>query len=281
LFQQKQGLEMSFPNVAKILVLSIAIGGVFHLNLNSSAVEPGNDGTAVKTVLFPFRDATLASMVETEVRSHKFKEGERFNAGDILVELNDDTFKERLIKAKSACIESKAGLAFAEKNLLRTKDLHKRGLQGLQDVERCELEVDIANSKQMFQDANLKLAEQDLAACHVAAPFSGRLVKKLLQEHEFVRVGQQLIQIIDDNQLMGVMHLPSSERNLVKIGESQRVQVDETGTAHIGTVYEIGGEIDYGSRTFEIKILVDNRDGVLSAGMSGHLLPQHKELPPQ
>lgn len=251
------------------------------MNLNSSAVEPGNDGTAVKTVLFPFRDATLASMVETEVRSHKFKEGERFNAGDILVELNDDTFKERLIKAKSACIESKAGLAFAEKNLLRTKDLHKRGLQGLQDVERCELEVDIANSKQMFQDANLKLAEQDLAACHVAAPFSGRLVKKLLQEHEFVRVGQQLIQIIDDNQLMGVMHLPSSERNLVKIGESQRVQVDETGTAHIGTVYEIGGEIDYGSRTFEIKILVDNRDGVLSAGMSGHLLPQHKELPPQ
>jgi RND family efflux transporter MFP subunit len=265
---------MYFSNLVKILILSIAIGGLSTLTQNSAAVESETDGTVVKTVLFPFRAAILSSMVETAVLSHRFKEGERFNAGDMLVNLNDDTFKERLIKAKSACIESKVGLAFAEKNLSRTKDLHKRGLQGLQDVERCELEVDIANSKQMFQDANLKLAEQDLASCHIASPFSGRLVKKLLQEHEFVKVGQSLLQIIDDNQLLAVMHLPSSERNLVKIGESQRVQVDETGTTHTGTVYEIGGEIDYGSRTFEIKLLIDNRDGALSAGMSGHLISQ-------
>jgi membrane fusion protein, multidrug efflux system len=226
----------------------------------------------VKIVLFPFRQAVLSSMVESAVRSHKFKEGERFNSGDMLIDLNDDTFKERLIKAKSACIESRAGVAFAEKNLVRTRDLHKRGLQGLQDVERSELELDVANSKQMFQDANLKLAEQDLNSCHITAPFSGRLVKKLLQEHEFVKVGQALIEIIDDNQLLAVMHLPSLERNRVKIGESQSVQVDETKTIHAGTVYEIGGEIDYGSRTFEIKLLIDNRDGALSAGMSGHLV---------
>lgn len=263
---------MHLSRVAKILILSLAIGGGFLLDLNSSAAEPEADGVAVKIVLFPFREAILSSMVETAVRSHKFKEGERFNAGDMLLYLNDDTFKERLIKAKSACTESKAGVAFAEKNLVRTKDLHKRGLQGLQDVERCELELDIANSKQMYQNANLKLAELDLSACHIPAPFAGRLVKKLLQEHEFVKVGQSLIQIIDDNQLLAVMHLPSSERNQVKIGESQSVQVDETGTSHTGTVYEIGGEIDYGSRTFEIKLLIDNRDGTLSAGMSGHLL---------
>jgi RND family efflux transporter MFP subunit len=264
---------MHFHNTVKILVLSVAMGVFFFSGLNSRAVEAAADGTAVKIVLFPFREAILSSMVETAVRSHKFKEGERFKDSDTLIDLNDDTFKERLIKAKSACIESRAGVAFAEKNLSRTKDLHRRGLQGLQDVERCELEVDIANSKQMFQDANLKLAEQDLNSCHIAAPFAGRLVKKLLQEHEFVKVGQLLIQIIDDNRLLAVMHLPSSERNQVKIGESQSVQVDETGTVHTGTVYEIGGEIDYGSRTFEIKLLVDNRDGALSAGMSGHLIP--------
>lgn len=264
---------MHFPDYAKITLLSIAVFVLSLGGLISSAADPETDATAVKIVLFPFREAILSSMVETAVRSHKFKEGERFNSGDMLLDLNDDSFKERLIKAKSACIESKAGVAFAEKNLVRTKDLHKRGLQGLQDVERCELELDIANSKQMFQDANLKLAELDLSSCHIPAPFSGRLVKKLLQEHEFVKVGQSLIQIIDDNQLLAVMHLPSSERNQVKIGESQKVQIDETGTTHTGVVYEIGGEIDYGSRTFEIKLLIDNRDGALSAGMSGHLIP--------
>jgi len=235
-----------------------------------------------KIVIFPFREAILSSMVETAIRTHKFKEGEKFNKGDMLVELDDDAFKQRLIKAKSACMEAKAGVSFAEKNISRTKDLYKRGLQGLQDVERNELEFDVANSKLMFQDANLELAKEDLDNCHIAAPFSGRIVKKMLQEHEFVRVGQQMLQIIDDNQLLAVMHLPSSERNNIKIGETLNMQVDETKTVHSGSVYEIAGEIDAGSRTFEIKVLIDNKDFALTPGMTGILLPpSQKEKEPE
>ncbi len=280
---------MSNAGALKTLLLStmaagfLVSGAAFCGDDTRAAVQPKPAAVAeepVKTVLFPFRAATLSSMVEASIRSHKFKEGEKFNKGDILVELDDDAFKQRLIKAKSACVEAKAGVSFAEKNVTRTIDLNKRGLQGLQDVERSQLEFDIANSKQMFQDANLQLAQQDLDDCHIAAPFPGRVVKKLVQEHEFVRVGQQMLQIIDDNQLLAVMHIPSEERNKAKIGETRSVQVDETGTVHEGTIYEIAGEIDAGSRTFEIKVLVDNKDGSLAAGMTGQLVVQQKEKEP-
>ncbi len=279
-------IEMRSASMIKTLFLSFLMPVIalpvtlLSVDDVAAGAKTGSGDDTVKTVLFPFKEATLSSMVETDIRSHKFKEGESFKKGDVLVELNDDAFKQRLIKAKSACIEAKAGVSFAEKNASRTRDLNKRGLQGLQDVERSDLEFDIANSKQMFQDANLQLAQQDLDNCHIAAPFSGRVVKKLLQEHEFVRVGQQMLQIIDDNQLLAVMHIPSSERNIARIGETRSVQVDETSTVHQGKIYEIAGEIDAGSRTFEIKVLIDNKDGTLTAGMTGRLLPAQKAKEP-
>ncbi|HBC87892.1 MAG TPA: hypothetical protein DCZ94_13130 [Lentisphaeria bacterium] len=277
---------MRSPITSKSLFVLLVISGFTFLPFHLSGTEPPpaakeeSRGELVKTVLFPFKEAILSSMVETSIRTHKFKEGERFKKGDVLVDLNDDAFKQKLIKAKSACLEAKSGLAFADKNLIRTKDLNKRGLQGLQDVERSELELDIANSKQMFQDANLQLSQQDLDNCYVAAPFSGRVVKKMVQEHEFVRVGQPMLQIIDDNQLLAVMHLPSSERNKIKLGENHSVQIDETGTVHEGAIYEIAGEIDAGSRTFEIKLLIDNKDSSLTAGMTGRLIVPQKEKEP-
>ena len=114
-----------------------------------------------------------------------------------------------------------------------------------------------------------------MKACRLVAPFAGRLIKKLVQEHEFVRASQQVINIIDDYQLLAVMHLPSSEINKVAIGKRMRVWIDETRTEHEGTINVISGEIDPGSRTFEIKVLLDNRDRKLAAGMSGKLMKQY------
>ncbi|MEA1926938.1 MAG: HlyD family efflux transporter periplasmic adaptor subunit, partial [Candidatus Auribacterota bacterium] len=102
-------------------------------------------------------------------------------------------------------------------------------------------------------------------------PFNGRLVEKLVNEYEYVRTGQPLMKIIDDNQLLAVMHLPSSEKNKIKLGQAMKIKIDETKTSHQGKIYKISGVIDPGSRTFEIKVLLDNKKGSLSAGMSGIL----------
>jgi RND family efflux transporter MFP subunit len=236
---------------------------------NSAAAE---ENSSPRTVLFSLREAVISSLVEARVNRHNFKEGERFKANDVLTELDEETFRQRLLKSESALVEAKAATGFAERNLVRTKALHARGMLGLQDVERCEFEVETAKSKQTFHEANVKLAEQDLAACRISAPFPGRLVKILVQEHEFVKMGQPLLQIIDDYRLLAIAHLPSSGISNIKIGQVISINVDETGTVHSGKVYVISGEVDSASRTFEIKILIENPDGKLSSGMSGRLV---------
>ena len=228
-----------------------------------------------KVVIFPFRQAVISAEVDTAVKQYNFKEGDCFREGDVIALLEDKIYLQKYEKAKSAQLEAEASMQFALKNFKRNEEMYQKGIQGMQDLEKSELERDIATSKLNFSVANMKMAEIDLKACRLVAPFAGRLIKKMVQEHEFVRASQQVINIIDDYQLLAVMHLPSSEINKVAIGKSMRVWFDETRTEHEGTVNVISGEIDPGSRTFEIKVLIDNRDRKLAAGMSGKLMKQY------
>jgi RND family efflux transporter MFP subunit len=243
--------------------------------LLAAAEELPPEEYPTKVVIFPFRQAVISAEVDTAVKQYQFKEGECFKQGDVIAVLDDRIYLQKYEKAKSAQLEADAGMQFALKNLKRNEEMYKKGIQGMQDVEKSELEKDIATSKLNFSIANMKMAEIDLKACRLVAPFAGRLIKKQVQEHEFVRGGQQVISIIDDYQLLAVMHLPSSEINRIAIGQTMRVWIDETRSEHEGSIYVISGEIDPGSRTFEIKVLIDNRKRKLAAGMSGKLMKKN------
>ncbi|MFA7231600.1 MAG: efflux RND transporter periplasmic adaptor subunit [Victivallaceae bacterium] len=261
--------------ILKVLLLFfVAVSGVNGLAAEID-VSTGYTGLPVKTVLFPFRQAVISSIVDTQVKSYKFKEGERFQDNALLIELDDSIYLQKLDRAKSAYLEANTSMDFADKNCKRSQEMFEKGIQGRQELEKSELDLQVSKAKLEFAVANMKLAEIELKACRISAPFKGRLIKKIVQEHEYVRSGQPLMNVIDDNLLLAVVHLPSEEKKLVSVGQAMWIKIDETGTVHNGKVYEIAGDVDPGSRTFELKILLDNREGALSAGMSGELMKRN------
>ena len=226
-----------------------------------------------KIVLFPYRRAVIPSLVDSVINKYNVKEGESFKKGEIIAQLDDRTYRQVLNKAISTEKESKANCLFAEKYYKSSLNLFKKGFQGEEQLNKAKLDFEIAKSKLNAAEAQRALIELQLNACTIKAPFDGRLIKKAIQEHEFVRSGQPFMSIIDDNKLLAVMHLPSHQKNVIKIGDKIKMRVDETKTVHTGSVYEISGEIDPGSRTLEIKAIINNNPGKLTAGMSGVLLP--------
>ncbi|MCK4981541.1 MAG: efflux RND transporter periplasmic adaptor subunit [Victivallaceae bacterium] len=257
---------MSFISCFKKLSLLIVVLGIsFNIQADDKYDLP------VKVVIFPFRQAVIPALTESRVMKYHFYEGEKFPAGKVLAQLDKTVYKQRLLKIEAGLKEAKAGLTFATRNAKRAKELFNKGVQGHTEMEKAALEAEIADAKYLSAKASYIVAERELALCDIAAPFNGRLVERLVNEYEYVRTGQPLMKIIDDNQLLAVMHLPSSEKNKTKLGQPMKIKVDETQTSHQGEIYKISGVIDPGSRTFEIKVLLDNKKGSLSAGMSGVL----------
>jgi len=120
--------------------------------------------------------------------------------------------------------------------------------------------------------ASMNMSQIRLDDCTIKAPFSGRLTEKLVNEHEFVGTGTPIMEIINDSELLAIMYLPSDDIKKIKKDSTMLFIIDETGTKHEGKVYEISGYVYSGSRTFEIKAVIDNKDRELFSGMSGSLL---------
>jgi len=254
-----------------IVALLMAILYLPLCTMNTYAAGDANE-LAAKIVLFPFRKAVIASRIDSVITRYNYKTGENFAKGAAIVKLDSGLYRQIRLKAEAELLEAETQLRFSEKIYQRNLGLYQDGALGNQELDRSKLDSEIARSELRLMRAALKMAQLNVNFCTIKAPFAGKLIRKDIFEHEFVKAGQPVMEIIDDHKLLAFIHLPSARINTVKIGAKMKFRIDETGVEHEGAVYEIAGVIDPGSRTFEVKAVLDNARRTLVPGMSGILL---------
>lgn len=212
---------------------------------------------SVKTVLFPFREAVIAARVDSTLLPYRFKLGEAFGEGDVLVTLDDSRYA---IEAKRAAEQ----FEFARATFEDKKQLREKNFTSDYELKKAAFDRQIAEN-------DLAGAKLNLSYCTVRAPFAGKIVEIQTREYETVRPGQPLFRIIDDNRLLAVMNVPQNDAVLTTVGSPVVISVSDGRTAK-GTVYEVTPQADHRTGTVRIRVLIDNGDGKLRAGMTGELV---------
>ncbi|WP_303054626.1 efflux RND transporter periplasmic adaptor subunit [Victivallis vadensis] len=215
-------------------------------------------GEAVKAVLFPFREAVIAARAESTLLPYRFKLGEPFKAGEVLTALDDSRYALEVRRATEQADFARA--VFEDRKQLRDKNFTR-------DYELKKAEFDLSVAESSLADAKL-----NLSYCIVKAPFAGKLAEIRTQEYETVRPGQPLFRIIDDNRLLAVMNVPLNDVALTTVGNPVVVSVSGMDRKAKGTVYEVAPQADHRTGTVRIRVLIDNGDGKLRAGMTGELI---------
>lgn len=209
-------------------------------------------------MLFPFREAVIAARAESTLLPYRFKLGEPFKAGEVLTALDDSRYVLEVRRATEQADFARA--VFEDKKQLRAKNFTS-------DHELKKAEFDLSVAESSLADAKL-----NLSYCIVKAPFAGKLAEIRTQEYETVRPGQPLFRIIDDNRLLAVMNVPLNDVALTTVGNPVVVSVSGTDRKAKGTVYEVAPQADHRTGTVRIRVLIDNGDGKLRAGMTGELI---------
>ena len=117
--------------------------------------------------------------------------------------------------------------------------------------------------------AAVKAAQVNVNGCTVLAPFPGRVVKTIVNEHENVFPNDQLISLLDDSQLEIELILPSKSLAWLRAGTTFEYSVEETGLRYPAVVQEIGANVDPASQTVKVKGLFRTKPDNVLAGMSG------------
>lgn len=201
------------------------------------------------------RQAVLYASIQGRVSDVPFKEGQRFEKGSTLITLDCDRYRAELA---AAAAEQEAKDKTVQNN---------NALAKLNAVSALELGISEAEAKKAR--AAVRIAELNVRGCRITAPFPGRVVGVMINEHEHVFPNDKLLSLLDDASLEIELVLPSSALAWLKRKAPFTFSVDETRREYAAKVKEIGASVDAASQTIKVIGAFEKLPPEILAGMSG------------
>jgi membrane fusion protein (multidrug efflux system) len=184
----------------------------------------------------------------------QFKEGERVNKGDVLVKLDDSVQRADLDRAR-------ANYTLSKTKHERAIDLRNKGFLASQALDESENNLKVAKA-----DAELMQARLEKAT--IRAPFSGTIGLRQISVGDYVKEGQDMVNLESLDPLKVDFRVPEVAMNQVKDGQTLQISLDALpDRVYDGRVYAINPLIDANGRAIVIRAHVPNKDGKLRPGM--------------
>ena len=174
------------------------------------------------------RSATIGTRMAAQVRRVAAQEGQRVEAGALLLSLSDEDLQGQLKAAET-------GLHTAEAYLRRIQNL-----QALKASTPTELEQASAQAEQAR--AGVSGLKAQIAYTQIRAPFAGVVQARRVNEGDFVGPGMPLMEFVSEGQLEFLASVSEEETRALKIGQKLKFECEgRTGEAAI-TALSPGGD---------------------------------------
>ncbi len=205
----------------------------------------------------PARIVELNAETDGRVVSVGVERGDRFEAGDVIVRLDERDRRARLRQAEATVKQRE--LEFEA----RAKLKHESYVSEAQ-LQEAKALLEIAK-------AELTRARLDIDYMVIRAPFDGALQDRQVEVGDFVKLGDPIAAIVDDRTLIVSASIAEYEAYFVKKGGPGSAKL-ATGEDVNGTIRYIAPVANEATRTFDVELEIDNADGTLRAGMTAELM---------
>lgn len=201
-----------------------------------------------------------------------FNEGDRVNAGQLLIELDARKRKLRLVQAVSILRKSEDSLKKAKIDYERSNELFENKSISRSQVEMGELTYKIAVNQYKDVLAAKQLAEKELKDTKVFSPTNGLIELKKINPGETFTPGQLLGRIEAVDSVRCVTYVTEREINNLQIGGEVQVTLPGVrGRTYDAHIESVGARSDQDTGNFKVKVTLPNDEGLLRPGMTARV----------
>jgi RND family efflux transporter MFP subunit len=271
-----------------LLVLVIAwMSGAFHPRIEpgrtvAAAVDPDEEVFVVTAqpaavyarvagTIRATHEATIASRLLARVKAVHVAAGQRVEAGQVLIELDQADVQARIQQVAAAVDAAAARLRQAESDLEKLIELRRHGAATAR-------ELDDAHRVRAVTAADLDAAGQTLAEVRtmiddatVRSPIDGVIIEKFIEEGDLAQPGRPLVNLYDPLRLQLEAAVPERIAVGLSVGDVVEVEIEAIGFRGEARISEIVPQAAAVSRSMLVKVTGACPPGVYS-GMFGRLL---------
>ncbi len=205
----------------------------------------------------PARVVELNAETDGRVINVGTERGDRFDIGDVIVQLDERDRSARLAQAQATVKQRELEYAARAK------------LMGDSYVSEAQLQQ--AEALLEAAKAELTRARLDIDYMVIRAPFDGALQERQVEIGDFVKLGDPVATIVDERTLIVSAGIAEYEAHFVRKGGPGSAKL-ATGEIVNGTIRYIAPVADEATRTFTVELEIDNANGALRAGMTAELI---------
>ncbi|SHK20896.1 efflux RND transporter periplasmic adaptor subunit [Thermocrinis minervae] len=230
--------------------------------------------------------AHISTRIMGKVQKVYVKEGDFVKAGQLLVSVDASdvlsqasAVEKQITQAQEAYKAALANYEAVKKTYERYEALLKEGAVTQQEFDqvKAQYEAALAGVRQAQAGIEaLKYQRQAVASnlnyATLRAPFSGYVTVKNVNEGDIAVPGQPLL-TLEKSPYKVEFYLPERYLGKIKPGQIFDVQVDPVGVVK-GRVVEVSPALDPMSRTFRVKLLLEDNPSVRSGMYAKLLIPE-------
>jgi len=154
---------------------------------------------------------------QARITALPFHEGDKVNAGDIVVKLDDALIKSEVEKARASYNQAKA-------DLTRLKKLLPKNISTKEEVAQAKTVLNLTKADIDYQRIRL-------ARTTIKAPIDGIVTERLFEPGDFLAVQSHILTIIDPSRLRTRVQITERLLPLVKKDQSVSLRIDALGSA--------------------------------------------------
>lgn len=218
----------------------------------------------------PYDRARISTRVMGHVRAVLVEEGDRVQAGQLLLRLDSRDAASRIEQAKAALTAAESQFENADAYYERIKKLAGEQSATKQHLDNARTKYEAAKAGALAARSRVAEERSQLDYFNIRAPFGGFVTSLTVDEGDMSAPGAPLVTVERQDSLKIVTTL--SEKDLGKVSAGQSVLV-EIGSGHFrARVESVLPAGDPATRRFKVRLVLPNQDGALVSGMFARVL---------
>jgi membrane fusion protein (multidrug efflux system) len=261
--------------LGSIIVLILVLAGGFALHIKTlmaaapkpfpqvvtatkvESLEWQPQVAAVGTVT-PVRGVDVTTEIAGLVREINFKSGQTVQAGDLLVQLNDDSDVAQLHSLQASA------------ELAATVLARDKAQFAAQAISQAQLDSDMADLKSKHALVDQQKALVEKKAIH--APFSGQLGITTVNPGQYINPGDKIVSLEKIDPIYVTFTVPQKQVSGLSIGQNINLINDAfAGETFAGKITAMDSKVDSSTRNVQLQATLPNPKHQLLPGMFGNV----------
>ncbi len=287
----KQSMRIGGRIGSRLMLIGAALGAGFLAGCGgeppaSPAVEERAVTAQVETVtptLLKHQHSAPATLVAAEraevssrlmghIRDIAVVEGQRVAAGQRLFSVDPIDIEGQIEQTRQSLRQAEHAARDARIDFERYERLYKEEVVPRQQLEKMQLQLDLANSRVEQARAGLGTAMGQLRYAAVPAPIAGVVTRKLAHTGDMAVPGQPVLVIENPARLQVETQVGEAIFRGLKLGQTVEVEVDGQAERIQARVARLAPAADPVSRTFMVRLDIAT-PGLMSGAFARVLFP--------